>query len=305
MATHPQPYVRLPLAAHKNTLILLHGTSQTGAKFAESFLPALFSPPASSPPISTSSVAHEKISFPGFFPTCKFVFPTGAARSTTVFGGRETNAWFDLSDFGDRTKGEMDMLEGMRESSLYLAGLIQQEAELLDGQIAECDERPGSVVIMGFSQGSAMGLILLLGGELQHRGLVKRLGAFVGLSGWLPFRRQIEEIFLKVSVGLSSASETAAVRNATTSYVRELIGLECADNKWISGSESLSVPVFLGHGKLDVKMKFEWGLQLKNTLKQLGMDVEFKSYAGLEHWWSEKEMIDVAGFLSQTWQTNK
>ncbi|PVH80314.1 alpha/beta-hydrolase [Cadophora sp. DSE1049] len=306
MATHPEPYVRLPVAAHKTTLILLHGTSQTGPKFAESFLPTLFSPPRDSlVTSSTSRVSHEKVSLPEYFPSCKFVFPTGASRRTTVFGGKETNAWFDITDFGDRTKGEMDMLEGMRESSLYLANLVRNEIELLDGEGEKGNERDGNVIIAGFSQGSAMGLILLLGGELQRQGLVGRLGAFAGLSGWLPFRRQIEEIISRESVGLSDGGGVATMRNATTNYVRELLGLECAGDKWHPGSEFLGIPVFLGHGELDVKMKFEWGLQLRDTLEQLEMEVEFRSYVGLEHWWNEQEMTDIARFLYQTLQSSR
>ncbi|KAH7411249.1 Alpha/Beta hydrolase protein [Cadophora sp. MPI-SDFR-AT-0126] len=307
MAIHPDPYVRLPTAGHKTTLIILHGTSQTGPKFAEAFLPTRFSPPPPPTPppsdrLATSSashVSHEKVSLPEYFPSCKFVFPTGAPRRTTVFGGRETNAWFDITDFGDRTKGEMNMIEGMRDSSLYLADLVRKEIEALNGEGEKGNGSNGNVVIAGFSQGSAMCSMLLLGGELQRQGLVGHLGAFIGLSGWLPFRRQIEGIISRESQKLSDGDGAAAVRDATTIYIRGLLGLDDVDGEWKPNAETCRVPIFLGHGELDVKMRFEWGEQLSGALKQLGMEVHFKLYAGLEHWWGEQEMTDVAEFLDQ------
>lgn len=306
MATHPEPYVKLPTAGHKTTLILLHGTSQTGPLFAQSFLATRFSPPCPSlANSSTAQVVHETVTFPEYFPCCKFVFPTGAPRKTTVFDGRETNAWFDITDFGDRTKGETEMIEGMRESSLYLANLIWNEIRLINGDKA----RDGEVFLAGFSQGSAIGLMLLLSGELHRRGVERGFGGFIGLSGWLPFRRQIEEVIWRDHdshlEGRSACDDIITRRKDTTTYIRKLLGLGTADGQWSPGPNSWDVPLLLGHGKLDVKVKLEWGLQLKDTLGELEMDVEFKSYVGLEHWWNEEEMKDVAEFLGLKWHNNK
>lgn len=303
MVTHPKPYVRMPVAAHKTTLILLHGTSQTGPSFAKAFLSTLFPPPVEFLANSISSVSQGKLSLPDCFPNCKFVFPTGAPRRTTVFGGKETNAWFDITDFGDRTKGEMDMIEGMRESSLYLADLVREEIELLDVEGEKGDKGDRDVIIAGFSQGSAMGLILLLGGELQRQGLLSRLGAFVGLSGWLPFRRQIEEVMSTESVGLSDGSDSGAMKHAITTYLRGLLGL--ADDTCNAHSEPQGLPLFFGHGELDMKVKFDWALQLRGIVEQLEMDIIFKSYGGLEHWWNEQEMTDVAEFLKKMWHSSR
>ena len=289
----------MPAAAHKTTLILLHGTSQTGPRFAEAFLSTLFPPPVECLANSISSVFQGKLSFPDCFPNCKFVFPTGAPRRTTVFGGRETNAWFDITDFGDRTKGEIEMVDGMNESSLYLTNLIREEIEVLDGRGENFNARNRNVIIAGFSQGSAMGLMLLLGGELQRQGLSRRVGAFVGLSGWLPFRRQIEEIISRECVRFSDGGDVGAARNATTAYLRQLLRLRSADDKWNLHFGSHRIPSFFGHGELDVKVKFEWALQLRDILEQLEMDINFRSYKGLEHWWDEQEMTDVAEFLQK------
>lgn len=191
------------------------------------------------------------------------------------------------------------MIEGMRDSSLYLADLVRKEIEALNGEGEKGNGSNGNVVIAGFSQGSAMCSMLLLGGELQRQGLVGHLGAFIGLSGWLPFRRQIEGIISRESQKLSDGDGAAAVRDATTIYIRGLLGLDDVDGEWKPNAETCRVPIFLGHGELDVKMRFEWGEQLSGALKQLGMEVHFKLYAGLEHWWGEQEMTDVAEFLDQ------
>ncbi|KAH7355199.1 Alpha/Beta hydrolase protein [Rhexocercosporidium sp. MPI-PUGE-AT-0058] len=302
MATHPEPYVKFPTARHKTTLIVLHGTSQTGPGFAQSFLTTRFSPPcASLIDPSVTQAAREEVTFPDLFPNCKFVFPTGTPKKTTVFDGRETNAWFDITDFGDRTKGEMEMIEGMRESSLHLADLIRSEIGLLDGD----KKREAKLILAGFSQGAAMGLMLLLSGELHRRGFVHGLGGFIGLSGWLPFRRQIKEAISRKHAGqpgeVSTGSDTTTKRGRTMAYVRELLGFESVDDLWSHDLNPLDLPVFLGHGELDVKVRLQWGLQMKDTLEELGVNVDFKSYASLEHWWSDEEVKDVADYLSSEW----
>ncbi|KAG4444236.1 hypothetical protein IFR05_000333 [Cadophora sp. M221] len=306
MAIHPEPYVKLPTTSHKTTLILLHGTSQTGPRFAQSFLATQFSPPCPSlTSSSTFQVAHEKVTFPEYYPSCKFVFPTGAPRKTTVFDGRETNAWFDIADFGDRTKGETEMIEGIRESSLYLADLIRNEIRLINGE----KTGGGEVFLVGFSQGSAVGLMLLLSGELHRRGVEYGFGGFIGLSGWLPFRRQMEKIiWRKLDGHLEGRPACDAIttkREDTVAYVRKLLRLVTAGDQWSPDPNSWNVPLLLGHGEMDVKVNLEWGLQLNDTLGELEMDVEFKVYAGLEHWWNEQEVKDVAEFLGSKWHDTK
>jgi len=246
------------------------------------------------------------------FPNCKFVFPTGARRKTTVFGGKETNAWFDITDFGDRTRGEMEMREGMRQSSLYLAKLIQNEVEVLhyrrsdegeekNGLVTERHEGKGTVMLAGFSQGCAMGIFLLLGGELERLRVLDGFGGFVGLSGWLGFRRQIDEVLPDAYPALQAVEDFGAERKAATAYVRRLLELDQPGEEWIISTKGLDKPIFLGHGELDQKVRFEWGGQLRDTLARLGAHVSFHSYEGLAHWWNDDEMGDVVKFLETNW----
>ncbi|CZT51559.1 related to phospholipase/esterase [Rhynchosporium secalis] len=301
IATHPEPYVRLPTAIHTTTLIILHGTSQTGPQLAGLFLPSKFSLPHTVPAnVLTAQVTDNKFTLPECFPGCKFVFPTGAPRKTTVFGGQETHAWFDITDFGDRTKGETQMIDGMRESSLYIAELVRNETELLDGK------GDGKVVLAGFSQGSAVGLMLLLTGELHRSGFQPGFGGFIGLSGWLPFRRQIEDIIpvntSRYICGGIAAGDIDTKRVAATAYIRRLLELDVTNDEWRPSAHYLDAPIFLGHGEMDIKVQFQWGVEMKEVLKKLDIDASFNSYPRLHHWIDEQEMEDVAGFLGTVWQ---
>lgn len=270
----------------------------TGPIFASSFLSTEFPTPKRTKPAHDEAAI--KTTFPEYFPDCKFVFPTGAARKTTVFGGRETHAWFDISDFSDRTKGEPEMIDGLRESSIYLSLLIKKEIELLYESRAE-NGHEGKVCLVGFSQGSAMGSMLLLGAELERLGVSYGFGGFVGLSGWLPFRRQIEEAIVGGLEDESMAEGVAARRRNAMLYVRRLLGLDAMGRDWDADSKALHVPVFLGHGELDRKVNLEWGLQLRDVLQKLGVEVSFKSYPGLAHGWIEEEMMEAMEFLKNKW----
>lgn len=230
-----------------------------------------------------------------------------------MFGGKETNAWFDVTDFGDRTKGEMEMREGMRESSVYLSRLIKDEVEALydkrsneEGEKisvgTEGHERGGGVMLAGFSQGCAMGMMLLLGGELERLGVLDGFGGFVGLSGWLGFRLQINEAILDIP-SAPEVGDFVAERKVTTAYLRKLLELDPPGEEWTISIKGLDKRIFLGHGELDQKMKFEWGRQMRDTLQRLGINVDFHSYEGLAHRWNDDEMSDVVKFLERNWDS--
>lgn len=105
--------------------------------------------------------------------------------------GKLAHAWFDIHDFSDRTIGEREGVEGLRESAGYLVELVAREEEGILGGL-EGDERDGKgkgrgrVGLLGFSQGCAMGAVLVLAG-MGGMGFSR----FVGMSGWLPFCKQV------------------------------------------------------------------------------------------------------------------
>lgn len=265
MAAHPEPYVHHPEGQHKSTLILLHGTSSTGPEFAQDFLNYSFAYPHS---------PTQNWTFPQLFPDTRFVFPTGSEKKLTVLGGVLKHAWFDIHSFADRTIGEEDQIRDMKESANYLSSLVRSENALLSS---------GKVVLLGFSQGSAMGVVMLLAGLLDIG-----IEAFIGLSGWLPFRAQIEDALSKGS------------RSSAQQYIRSLLQLHPLP------SSPHAPRIWLGHGALDTKVKLEWAEQMSEILPRAmgeGMSIELEKnvYQGLAHWWNEEEMAGIVEFLGRVW----
>jgi len=148
-------------------------------------------------------------------------------------------------------------------------------------------------VVGGFSQGSAMTVMLLLSGELERLGIWNGHGGiagFVGMSGWLPFRRQIGEVVAAAHYG------ELAKRKAVRAYVRELLLLEsfpCEDEAF------LDAPVWLGHGEIDEKVRLQWGQEMRDVLLGTGVNVGLSTYEGLAHWWNEKEIVELVNTLER------
>jgi predicted esterase len=115
--------------------------------------------------------------------------------------------------------------------------------------------------------------------------VLERVGGLVGMSGWLPFRRQIEE---------AAGGKMEVARR----FVRELLSLEEVE---VGVGGELKTPMMLCHGEEDKKVKLEWGIEMRDLMLDLGMDVSFKSYPGLEHWYSGDEMRDIVLFLRGIW----
>lgn len=98
----------------------------------------------------------------------RFIFPHAPVRPVTINGGMAMRAWYDLLH-SDLVKREDEV--GLRASRLDIEALIEKEVQR--GVIAS------RIVLMGFSQGCAMTLLV----GLRHP---QRLAGLVGLSGYLP-----------------------------------------------------------------------------------------------------------------------
>ena len=292
---YPDPFVVEPKERHENTFIFLHGTSQDGEAFGDAFLN--FAIPAVD---DEGGLKGENKTLPQLFPSTRFVFPTGKKRFSTVLG-KESHAWFDFESFSDRTQNEELQIPGLAESSEYLGKLVDAEVALIlegspvegEGEDADGDrakEARRRIVVGGFSQGSAMACIALLAGKLGVD-----IGAFVGLSGWCPFRVQILDAISKAGKTIDGKVTGAEKLLFAEQYLRELLGLDVADDE--QRLEYKRMPVFLGHGANDEKMKVHWGREMGALFEQMGFDVRFKAYGALEHWWNVEEIEDLVGFL--------
>lgn len=64
------------------------------------------------------------------------------------------------------------------------------------------------------------------------------------------------------------------------------------DPKASNEQTCLMMPLFLGHGENDEKIKYSLGEEAAQTLSSLGMQVTWKGYPGLGHWYKIPEEID-------------
>lgn len=247
--------------------------------------------------------------------------------------------WFDVYSLADPNKRTDVQVEGLLETAEVIRNIINKEAEILG------EENRQNIILWGLSQGCAAGIFFLLGGQ-EKVGGGNLVGAFVGLSGWLPFEKQLSAIISSsnnnhsVSTTGSDKKKDAEVeesahfdpqsdkglsqqntlpnydhmfkkklRRAPTAIeainkIRGVLGLALIPNddeksKDPSNLSHLSVPIFVGHGAEDRKIPADLGKRMVNVLSDgLGMNVTWKEYQGLAHWYRvEDEIEDILNFL--------
>lgn len=182
--------------------------------------------------------------------------------------------WFDIYSLSDTDAEPHLQTEGLGEAVRFILGLVEEEVE--------CVGAAERVVLGGISQGEATALQALLCGQ-------RRLGAFVGVSGWLPFAGRMEAILRE-----SEGSGTQVV-----AFLRSNLGFASS----IDSGSGLGTPVFLGHGMDDIWVDVKLGEQVRDILEGMGVDVTWKKYVGAGedgHWLKEtEEFDDIVAFLRE------
>ena len=161
---YPEPLVVPSLREHKQTFILLHGRGSNATKFGTALLDCAI--PEFGP-------------LPAAFPYAKFVFPTASLRRAAIYRRSLVHQWFDNWSLHTPTVKEELQIQGLRETSQFIHGLLRREIALVGAE---------NVVLGGLSQGCAAGLIAML---LWDR---DPLAAVFGMCGYLPFRKHLEGI---------------------------------------------------------------------------------------------------------------
>ncbi|KAG9231138.1 Alpha/Beta hydrolase protein [Amylocarpus encephaloides] len=274
-------FVVQPTSAHTHTIILLHGLGSNGEKFGTELL--------------QSGVSYAGRKLTEIYPAAKFVFPTAKKRRSSAFRRARLNQWFDIASLGDPSHRREVQLQGLAESVLEIRGILNQELVTIP---------KSNIILGGLSQGCAMSLSILLTLEFP-------LGGFVGMSGWLPFRGDIDDIInsdktpddeeneVTFSFGGSEEEEVLDPFVATINFARDLLSMDALDISVSKSTQtSLTTPVFLAHGEDDEKVKVTLGQEAAQTLSSLGIQTTWKSYPGLGHWYKIPEEIDdIVGFL--------
>ncbi|KUI52656.1 hypothetical protein VP1G_00300 [Cytospora mali] len=246
----------------------------------------------------------------GALPHARFVFPNAPRQRATVYKRSIIRQWFDdwhlrpeLS--GDHVNHRYD--EGLQTSGLgntvrYLHELLVKEAELVGGV--------QNVVLGGISQGCAASLVAALLWEGDDR-----LGAVVGMCGWLPYLSQMKEAMQAQEDAAEEAGEEGDElfeRAASPQPSPAVIGSVGVAVSWLcdelelprmqgselpsqASAECRKTPVGLYHGCEDKKVDRSQGKLAADFLLTLGMEVwHWKSYDGVGHEYSREMLADIA-----------
>ena len=110
--------------------------------------------------------------------------------------------------------------------------------------------------------------------------------------------------------GFSQGGAMSLFTGLTTSHkLAGVFGLSCYllmgnKVKTIAAEEAKDVnkdtPFFMGHGDADEVVKYQWGQQTADFLKkELGVQVEFKTYKNLPHSAALEEIDDLEAFVTK------
>jgi predicted esterase len=251
--------------SHTHTAIMLHGRGSNGPEFAEELA-------------ETTAPGQQPLT--QRFSSWRWVFLSSQELWSTAFE-EMLPAWFEAHSLTDTTAREDLQMGGIRESVAYVQSILDQEVARLGGDAEK-------VVVMGISQGGAIGMWTVLCQGLLDR----RLGAFVGASTWLPFAANIRRLLGRCNG--REASNAASGNSPSDSFVEDMLAAR-------GQSALLATPVFLGHGVDDAVVDVELGRRAHEVLADVGFQVAWKEYSGAElegHWLKAPEQIDdIASFL--------
>ena len=240
-------------------MIFLHGRGSDGREFATELF---------------EDCSSAGLTLQEHFPTCKWVFPTTKKRYSSVFQDT-TNEWFETVSLEEPERRSDLQLQGLEEAARYISALVEQELKSVPAE---------RILLGGISQGCATSLHALMVCQL-------RLGAYIGISGWLPFAGPLQEI-------LDGTTQPAA---QAVDFFASNLGIEKAAGTVGSASmPMLTTPVFLGHGSDDELVTLGQGEKIRDVLVRMGMRVEWHAYDECGHWLKEPgEYDDLVAFLEE------
>ncbi|EPS39843.1 hypothetical protein H072_6209 [Dactylellina haptotyla CBS 200.50] len=242
----------------KSTVIFLHGRGDSGHNVAP-FL--LFSPVTSNVPT--------RLTLRQVLPHTKFIFPTALKREFS--SSYLSTQWFEIDSLEITDLNEERQADGLKESTEYIHQLIQDE---IDSGVP-----PEQIILMGQGQGCAAGIVA----TMRYPG---RIGAFIGMSGWMPFVTQLEDLV-----------KTGADAVGIVKRIEDLLESGREVDEEVSKS-IVETPVFVGHGINDTKVLVRCGERLQDLLKDIGFhNVKWATYK-LGNWWCDEEIVDAARWLA-------
>ncbi|VUC21476.1 unnamed protein product [Clonostachys rosea] len=262
-------YIVEPASTHSHSLILLHGLGSNGKDFGAELL--------------ETAISSDGQSLQQLLPGARFVFPTAKRHRSSAFSRSKLTQWFDIASLDDPSYRQFTQLEGLEES-------LHEVLEILNVEVGKVSAQ--NVLLGGLSQGMAMSAICLLYLEFP-------LGGFIGMSGWLPYSKDLQEVLNHYTENNpfgeepfdntdSRKSEEQEPIHKAVEYMRDLLGGDCQ----ALSRNALATPIFLGHGAADEKIVPELGENACRTLRDIGFKVLWRTYQDQGHWYKVPEEID-------------
>ena len=251
--TSPDPFIVPPTSEHTHTAILLHGLGSNGETFGKELL--------------RSGTTSNSLSLADSFPGIKFIFPTARRRRSSAFKRVTINQWFDVASLDDPSKRRDLQIDGLTESANHVWSILKREADAI---------HPHHAVLGGLSQDCAMAVFVLLSLEFQ----------LIGSGAADPMSSEDGDD--------GGKGEIPAPIQAIN-FVRDILSKDDVDTENLNHTREnlgLATSVFLGHGAENPKIKCSLGKEATETLQMLGMDVTWRYYPELGHWYKIPEEID-------------
>ncbi|KAJ5569894.1 uncharacterized protein N7459_009324 [Penicillium hispanicum] len=295
----PAPLVIAPAGKqHTHTFVLLHGKGSTAKRFGYELL--------------NSTNLRKRL------PTVKFIFPAARQQRATRFRKMPIHQWFKDRSIEHPEETTEAQLEGLSETASFLRSLIDEEARILGKGGYE------RIVLWGLGQGCAAGIFTLLGGWPDNC-RQRTIGAFIGMSGWLPHQIQLCGILrldnmptdeprdrfqdcplLLNNLEPSQGEDDTRLKGHAFQHIRNILDLSSVDGKRHAPENSkqspvcyrMKTPVFIGHGSVDQRVPVEHSKGMAQIISEgLNGDMVWKVYEGLEHSYRADEIDDILEFL--------
>ena len=207
--------------------------------------------------------------------------------------------WFDTVPLAEPSRRQDLQVEGLRESVMRVMKLVRAESVRVPR---------GNIILGGISQGYATAVHVLLAMDV-------RLAGFVGLSGWMPFARQIQDAARdQCGDGRQSTSASAAATRFVRANLNLSVGREDSSGRLMADQEQEQeqeqkqgrdgwegTRMFLAHELYDEIVSCDLGEEAKVILAAAGANAVFwHTYDSGEHWLKELEEIeDLVEFIDQ------
>lgn len=276
----PPLHVVHPSSDHKQTILMLHGLGSTGPRFADAFF--------------ASKTSRD---LKALFPSMRWVFPTALSRFAT--GEAKRPAWFSIDSISDLEQSQQVQMEGLAESMRYLTNVMDNELATL----RDVGRSRKDFFVLGRSQGSSATVWTLLNNLKQSQ----EIGGVVLVGSWLVFARAIAEAVCGDYQAAQIDQDRPPPSSDAQGYVSDTLSV-LDKTAWVQNHGLVKTPVHISHSTDDLWIDVSLGRQIRDVLRKLGCNVEWKEFSGAAeegHWMKEPEEFDaVADFLESRMKGN-